>query len=78
LVRCVAARPASFSVPSTRSAIPDIGAKREDEHGAVIGEADQARLKRGIPQRRQEQPVVQVQTVLVRLALSLGNDVGGS
>src|SRR5688572_16502769 len=48
-----------------------------DEHGAVVGEADQAFVEGGIPQCREQKPVVDVEALLVS-TLGPGDDVRGT
>jgi hypothetical protein len=50
---------------------------RANERSAIIGEANQALVERGIPEGREEQTVVDVETLLVA-AVRPGDDVGGS
>lgn len=51
--------------------------RRAHEGGSIIGEADEPRVERGIPQRREQQPIVHVKSFRVA-AFGPRHDMGGA
>ena len=51
---------------------------RRSDHAPLIIESDQPGIKGSIPQRRQQQAIVNVETFLIAVAFGPRDDVGGA